>query len=247
MQFLSSRYFFRLIPILACLGLLALFIHLGLWQAGKAERGQAQKALYEARSNNPPLVIGTDLVDPEILTYASVAVRGEYEAAAQFYVDNQIEDGRPGVHVITPLKIAGGDTRILVNRGWASWTDRRFPPRVNVPNGEVEITGIAVLPVKQKYLLMPERQEAWPELWPMLDLERYFKENAYPVQPVVVYTTLPDQGEGLIRKIPQPEDKIMMHKGYAMQWFGMATALLVFCFVVGFKKWRKNTKRSVED
>lgn len=44
-----------------------------------------------------------------------MTVRGVYEPEAQFFVDNRQEDGKPGVHVVTPLKIEGSETRILVN------------------------------------------------------------------------------------------------------------------------------------
>lgn len=236
MQFLTPRFLFRLIPALGCLALLALFIHLGQWQASKAELGAARLALFEARSKAPPLRIGTQLVVPASLAYAHVAVRGEYDAAAQFYVDNQVENGRPGVHVITPLKIEGGNTRILVNRGWSAWPDRQMPPRVKVPAGPVEISGIAVVPESRKYLLMPDRQEAWRELWPLLDLKRYSGESAHPVQPVVLHLASPAEGDELARIRPRPEDKVAMHKGYALQWFGMAAALLGFCAFAAYRK-----------
>jgi surfeit locus 1 family protein len=237
-QIFLYRFKFRLIPALAVLALLALFVHLGLWQAGKAERGAAQKALYETRGKQPPLRMGANLVAAEDMVYAQVAVRGEYEAAHQFYIDNQLENGRPGVHVITPLRIAGGDTRVLVNRGWAAWADRRMPPHAKIPGGMVEISGIAVMPIKQKYLLMPDRRENWRELWSSLDMQRYIEETHYQVQPVILHLTSPARDEGLVRKWPQPEDKILMHKGYAMQWFGMAVALLGFYFISGFRKRR---------
>lgn len=236
MQISLYRFQPRLIPALAVLALLALFVHLGLWQAGKAEQGSAQRALYEARSKQPPMLIGTSLLSPEGLGYAPVVVRGEYEAPRQFYIDNQVENGRPGVHVITPLKIEGGNTRILVNRGWAAWADRRAAPRVATPGGVQELAGIAVIPVKQKYLLMPDRREAWPELRPVLDMQRYAEEADYPVQPVVLHLTSPDRGDGLVRNRPQPEDKVAMHKGYAIQWFAMAAALVGFYFIASFRK-----------
>jgi surfeit locus 1 family protein len=239
MQIFFYRFQPRLIPGLAVLAMLALFIHLGLWQDGKAGQVEAQRALYKARSEHPPIQIGTDRVVPETLVYAQGAVRGEYEAEKQFYVDNQVEGGRPGVHVITPLRIDGGDTRILVNRGWLAWEDRRAPPRFKSPDGTVELTGIIVAPGKQKYLLMPERQEAWPELWSSLDIERYAKATAHPVQPVILQLTSAGSDDGLLRNWPQPEDKVSMHKGYALQWFGMAMALVGFYFVASFRKMKR--------
>lgn len=236
MQILFYRFQPRLIPGLAALALLALFVHLGLWQTGKAEQSAERAALYDARSKHPPISIGTPLVNPESLVYVQVVVRGEYEAAHQFYLDNQVENGRPGVHVITPLKIEGGDTRVLVNRGWAAWEDRQKRPYVETPSGTVDVTGIAVIPGKQKYLLMPDRREAWPELWSVLDMGRFVEETAMQVQPVIIHLTSPGQNNGLVAHRPQPEDKTVMHKGYALQWFGMAGVLLGFYIWTSFRK-----------
>lgn len=236
MQIFFSRFQPRLIPGLAVLALLALFIHLGLWQAGKAERSRELAALYAARSKHPPIQIGTRPVKPEDLVYAHVVVRGEYEAAHQFYLDNQVENGRPGVHVITPLKIEGGDTRVLVNRGWAAWADRQARPHVDTPVGTVEITGIAVIPHQQNYLLMPDRREVWPELWSALDVNRFAEKTTYQLQPVILHLTSPGQDGNLVIVRPQPEDKTAMHKGYALQWFGMAAVLLGFYIWTSFRK-----------
>lgn len=236
MQIFFYRFRPRLIPGLAVLALLALFVHLGLWQAGKAGRSAELAALYDARSKHPPIPLGTRLANPEGLVYAHVAVRGEYDAAHQFYLDNQVENGRPGVHVLTPLKIAGGDTRVLVNRGWLAWADRQVRPHAATPAGIVEITGIAVMPDKQKYLLMPDRREAWPELWSALDMDRFVEATAFQVQPVVLHLTSPVQHDGLVASRPQPEDKTAMHQGYALQWFGMAVVLLGFYIWTSFRK-----------
>lgn len=236
MQTVFSRFRPRLIPALATLALCAVFVHLGLWQAGKGERAAAQRALYAARSAQPPLAIGADPVAAADYQFAAAVVRGEYEPAGQFYLDNQVEQGRPGVHVITPLKIAGGDTRILVNRGWAAWADRRAPPRVAVPAGVATLTGIAVVPMPRRYLLMPDRQEAWPQLRASLDLDAYAQTARHPVQPVILRLTSAAGDDGLVRNWPPPEDKVAMHRGYALQWFGMACVLVVFFLYTSFRK-----------
>jgi len=236
MQIFFYRFQFRLIPGLAALALLALFIHLGLWQAGKAERSAELVALYDARSKHPPISIGTRPLNPEGLVYAQVVARGEYDAALQFYIDNQVENGRPGVHVITPLKIEGSDTRVLVNRGWAAWENRQERPRVGTTGGTVAVTGIAVITDKPKYLLMPDRRAAWPDLWSALDIERFVEETAFQVQPVILHLTSSGQDGRLVPNRPQPEDKTAMHKGYALQWFGMAVVLLGFYIWTVFRK-----------
>lgn len=219
----------RLMPTLATLCLLALLIYLGQWQAGKAERLSAARAQHAARAHNAATPVGAALLDAQLLLDAPISVRGRFDPTQQFMVDNRQEEGRPGVHVVTPLKIEGSETRILVNRGWVGWSDgRKTLPQVATPSGLVEVHGIADVPLVKNFLLMPERAEAWPNLWPRLDLKRFQQQAGYPVQPFVLLQSRDDASDGLLRNWQPPEDRVAKHKSYAMQWFGMALVLLVF-------------------
>jgi surfeit locus 1 family protein len=219
----------HLIPTLAAICGMALFINLGLWQAGKAERRAAEMEQHTARGRMGPFAIGGQPVDPLQLQDAPVTVQGVYETQFQFFVDNRQEDGQPGVHVVTPLKIAGSETRILINRGWVGWGQSRSAlPRVSTPIESVEITGVAAVPVNKPFFLMPSHAEQLPRLWDRLDMDRFTKETAFALQPVVVLQTGAGHGDGLVRKWPPPEDRIARHQSYAYQWFGMAFALLIF-------------------
>ncbi len=219
----------RLIPTLATLCLMALFVYLGLWQAGKGERLLAQRTLYAARAQLGPTRIGAAAVDALALRDAPLAVRGRYEPERGFFIDNRQENGQPGLHVVTPLRIEGSETRILVNRGWVAWPHgRKVLPQVATPDGVVEVSGIASVPVVKNFLLMPEHAEARTQLWMQMDLKRFAQLVPYAVQPVVLLQSGADVQDGLIRNWQAPEDRVSMHQSYALQWFGMAAALLVF-------------------
>jgi surfeit locus 1 family protein len=219
----------RLVPALGATCLLLLFLYLGQWQAGKAERVVAERLQHAQRAALQETRIGNALVDAAALHYAPVVVRGEYEPAGQFFVDNRQENGRPGLHVVTPLKIEGTSTHILVNRGWVAWENGRTKlPKVTTPPGVQELRGVAVVPVHKKFWLMPERAEAWAELWPRLDVQRYAQKTNGPVQPIVILQNSRDTEDGLLRNWPAPEDRAAMHQSYSAQWYGMAVALLIF-------------------
>ncbi len=233
----SLRFQPRLIPTLATLAMLLLFLYLGLWQAGKAQRLSAERSQYAARAQRAAVRVGATLVNPEQLRDAPITVRGHYEPAQQIFIDNRQEEGRAGVHVVTPLKIEGSETRILVNRGWIGWADgRKKLPQVSTPPGLVEVSGIAAKPVVKKFLLMPERAEAWSQLWPVLDLKRFEGQANFPLQPVVLLQNRTDAQDALIRNWQAPEDRVAMHQSYALQWFGMALALLVFYGVASVRR-----------
>lgn len=233
----NLRFRPRLLPTLATGCLLILFIKLGLWQSGKGDRALTARAQHAERAQLGPTQVGATLLDAEHTQDAPLRVTGTYDTTGGFWVDNRQMDGHPGLHVVTPLKIDGTDTRILVNRGWVGWGHSRAQlPQVSVPGGTVTVTGLAVVPSNKAFFLMPERAEAWPELWPRLDLARYTAQAKFPVQPVVLLQTSDDGGPALVRKWPPPEDRAAMHHSYAMQWFGMALTLVVFFGVASTRR-----------
>jgi surfeit locus 1 family protein len=219
----------RLFPTLATAVGVGLFVYLGSWQAAVA--------LHQQRSTLPPEAIDVRLLDPGRADAARYTVRGQYEPELQFFLDNQQEAGVPGVQVITPLRIEGSETRILVNRGWIGWPHGRgVLPQVPVPAGPVQVTGMAQVPSTKRMLLMPDRPEPDPRLWNRVDLDRFAAQAQRKVQPVLLLQDAGDAVDGLIRHWPPPEDRSLKHHSYAMQWFAMALALLVFYAVASVRK-----------
>ncbi|PKO61789.1 MAG: SURF1 family protein [Betaproteobacteria bacterium HGW-Betaproteobacteria-18] len=233
----DMRFQIRLIPTLAMLLGLALFIYLGAWQSGKGDRLAAELAQRALRSQLGPALVTGQLLDGQAAQDAPFTVVGTYDAQHQIFLDNRQENDQPGVHVITPLKIEGSETRILVNRGWVGWTQgRSVLPVVTTPDGRVQITGLATVPSTKKFFLMPDHPEAKTKLWSRIDLPRFAELLGHPLQPVVLQQTGGDAPDTLVRHWAPPEDRVGMHRGYAFQWFGMAGALLLF---YGFAMFRK--------
>ena len=233
----QNRFQIRLIPTLAMLLGLVMFIYLGLWQAGKGDRLALELAQRAQRSQLGPAVVTGELLDAQAAQDAAFTVVGTYEAQHQIFLDNRQENDQPGVHVITPLKIEGSETRILVNRGWVGWTlGRAVLPVVATPVGRVQITGLANVPSTKKFFLMPDHPEAQAKLWSRVDLPRFEQLIGHRLQPVVLQQTGGDAPDTLVRHWAPPENRVGMHRGYAFQWFGMAAALLLFYLVTSFRK-----------
>jgi surfeit locus 1 family protein len=234
----TRRFRPRLIPTLATAAGLAVLIHLGLWQHGKAVASEFAAARHLQRSTLPPEPVGASLLDPQHADAARYSVRGQYEPERQFFIDNRQEGDVAGVHVVTPLRIDGSDTRILVNRGWIGWPHGRRGelPQVPVPDGHVQVTGTAQVPSTKPFFLMPDRPDPQPRLWNRIDLARLAAQLGHPVQPVVLLQDGGDLPDGLVRHWPAPEDRSLKHRSYAMQWFAMAAALLVFWFVASLRR-----------
>lgn len=234
-----SNYQFRprWIPALGAACLLGLFLYLGQWQAGKAQALKAQLEQVAQRAKRNPLPMGGVLVDPARWKDAPVRVRGQFELDRQVFIDNRQENGVAGLHVVTPFKIEGSETRVLVNRGWVAWPQgRKALPEVGVPVGVVQIDAVASVPSTKPFFLMPEHAEAWANLWPRVDLQKFQTQAPYKLQPVLLLLSENSPPDGLSRHWLPPEDRVGQHVSYAWQWRGMAFALVVFFVVASFRK-----------
>ncbi len=228
---------FRLIPAIAVLLGVTLLGYLGAWQSGKGERLAQELERRTQRSQLGPVVMNGQLLDPVAAQDAPFTVTGTYEPQHQIFLDNRQEQDQPGVHVITPLKIEGSETRVLVNRGWVGWTlGRTVLPVVATPSGRVQITGLANVPSTKKFFLMPDHAESSTKLWVKLDMTRFQKLLGQPLQPVVLQQTGGDAPDTLVRHWPPPDDRVGKHRGYAFQWYGMAVALVLFYLFASFRK-----------
>lgn len=97
--------------------LAAVFVRLGVWQLDRHQQRRAYNADRAARLAASPAPFDTvRRLREGWMRQASVA--GEPDYANEFVVTGRSRNGSPGVHIITPLRLAGNDTAVLVNRGW---------------------------------------------------------------------------------------------------------------------------------
>jgi surfeit locus 1 family protein len=231
------QFQFRWIPFIATCMLMAVFLRLGWWQWSKAVDVDAQVELRDARSGVNPLLLGSQLVNPSDVEGTSVLVRGNFVASEQFFVDNQQHQGRPGLHVITPLAIEGTQVRVLVNRGWVGWgSTRDVLPTVAVPVGRIEINGRAFSPSSKAPAFVSEPAGDLGVLRTRIRMDEIQSNQDHPLQPIVVLMSTVDASDGLVREWPELSNKAPMHKGYALQWFLMAVLLLAFFLRSSYRK-----------
>lgn len=232
---MRPQFLARLVPALGTAVLVALFIHLGLWQAGKAERQRTAQAQYEARQRADPLELTDASLDPQDARLRRAIVRGHFDAAHQVLLDNQVQDERAGFHVITPLRISGSGDVVMVNRGWIpAPMDRRIVPAAPLPVGAQVVTGELVAPPKPRWLSSSGAAHAadggWPAIWQALDLNALEARTGYRVAPLILRLS-PDAAGGFVRRWPAFDGRAAMHQGYAYQWFGLA-ALVAGIFLI---------------
>jgi surfeit locus 1 family protein len=183
----------------------------------------ARQSLLDARARETPVVLTGPFADPQPLLYRRVRASGEWIPEGQVFIDIRIGEGRAGFHVITPLRLAGTKDAVLVNRGWiARGAEYPKAPRVPVPPGAVEISGIATIPPRRVLELAAETVSG--NVWQNLSIERYRERTSIPVVPILVLSEAPAAGLAPVRESPDAGEA--KHREYALTWFSLAATTL---------------------
>jgi surfeit locus 1 family protein len=223
-------------PTLAALLFFLLTLWLGNWQSDRAETKRELQARYDKAIKEAPIHVGSTLLDRDSVLYRKLEVKGEFDDAHMILLDNRVMNGVAGYHVLTPLKIDGGQLAILVNRGWiAVGPTRAQIPQLRTPAGQVRLEGMAVDPHSRFFELAPTAPQG--RVWQNLDFDRYAKIAGLKLQPVLLLQTS-SINDGLVRSWPRPDTGVSMHVSYAIQWYSLATTLVVLWLVMNVKRHR---------
>jgi len=199
----------RLWALALALAACAAGIALGNWQRGRA----AEKLERAERTER-------------------VALEGEFVPRYTVFLDNKTHRGRPGYQVVTPLRLRGSASHVLVNRGWvAAGATRDALPEVPTPAGELRIEGLALEGLPKVFRL----EKSTGKLRQTLEVEAYAAETGLKLEPRVIeqHSSLPD---GLARDWPPREVGAQKNQAYALQWYSLAGLALVLFLVLSFRK-----------
>jgi surfeit locus 1 family protein len=217
---------------------------LGLWQM---DRAGAKQALVEQRAAGEVTASLQLSADSRLTTadrYRPAQARGHYVDGQQWLLDNRVYLGQPGYHVFTPFRFEGDEAAtLLVNRGWVAVGESRdFLPRLPLPEGQVTLTGRLDSPASVGLVMgeVPLDSIADVVLVQSLDIAAL---GAARGMSLLRYALVLDEGQagGLQYDwSPIPPMGPEKHLGYAVQWFGLAVALLIIYVGV-------NTRRDGND
>ncbi len=205
----------------------ALTASLGLWQLDRAAQKLALQASLQAQGELPP-VGGPALQGgvATVLLQRRAVLRGEWLDERTVYLDNRPMDGRTGLFVVTPLRLADGGGTLLVQRGWLPRDagDRSRIAPFKTDGGLVTVQGRLAATPSRLYQLGepaggPIRQNLDPALFAIEIGERLLPFT-------LVQTVASEPGDGLLRHWPAPDLGLQKHYGYAFQWFALCALIL---------------------
>ncbi|MBC7681675.1 MAG: SURF1 family protein [Ferruginibacter sp.] len=203
---------------------------LGRWQLSRAAQKEALYAAIQLQNTRPPVGLA-DLIGPaktDDLLHRQVRLRGQWMPQNTVFLDNRQMHDLTGFYVVTPLKLTGSNTAILVQRGWVArnFLDRTALPVVDSPAGEVEVQGRMAPPPSKLYAF--KGVEAGP-IRQNLDLADFSAETGLVLLPLSVLQTGSAEGR-MQRDWPPANLGVEKHYGYAFQWFGLC-ALIAILYV----------------
>ncbi|MBQ5947961.1 SURF1 family protein [Massilia sp. ST3] len=239
-------FHFRLIPFIAAVIVAGIGILLGNWQQGRAAQKTELQARQAARAAEPPLVLGMAGVpaagqDAGALEFRRVRMRGEFVATWPVFLSNRPMNGQTGYVLAMPFRIAGGDTHVLVLRGWLPRQAEygKLPP-FSTPAGVVTIEG-QVVASAGKVMELGAAQALKPgELVQNLAPQDLARASGLAFAPFLVQQSAPGAaGDTLARDWPAPSSGIDKHRGYAFQWYALAAMAILFFVITGFRSGSK--------
>jgi len=210
-----------------------LFLTLGLWQSKRA----GEKSQLELQHQVADHISFEEALAGE-QRFARIDVSGHYDPLRHILLDNQIWNGRVGVHVFTPFRTLKGTT-ILVNRGWLPLAANRLSmPEVPTPEHEIILKGMLnTLPVPGRMLGDADKMQAdqWPQLVTYLNPEDIAQSLDKSLVNWVIQLGASEQHGFEDRKWKPVFLTSRKHKGYAFQWFAFAIVSIILWVFASFK------------
>lgn len=234
----SRRFKPGLLPTLATLVLIPIFIRLGFWQLDRAEEKRELQTRYERRTELPAFRLESRVSAKDELENRRVFVRGTFDEKHQVLIDNKVHNGRAGYYIITPLKMVGSDQYVLINRGWVpAGKTRSDLPDIHVTKQHVTIHGVLTRSRRDIVMISDQNREAsgWPARYQWFDIKEFIKDTKFNVYPFAMLMDA-DAPHGYVREWGKTKLDPDKSTAYAMQWFSFALLLVIIYVVVNFKK-----------
>lgn len=240
----------RALLVALAVAVVAGFTMLGRWQLSRGEAKETWLREHaEAMASAPqPLARVLDELDgsvrddvalDEVALPRRVEGRGRYVPEDTVLLDNQIRNGRVGLMVYTRFQPNGTTRSVLVNRGFVPMpADRTVPAIAAPPPDEIAIAGLLARPPSAGLRLgAADEGDARPALLASLDLAALAKDMHEGLSPAVLQLSddAPYGFERAFEALPNtlPPER---HRGYAVQWFGLAAAVAAITLFMLFRR-----------
>lgn len=228
-----------LLAVLVSLAVAALCVRLGIWQLTRWQDKRTLVAALAERQSGPV----TDVHAANGLTPALVGTRvrvhGEFDSSRHVLLAGRIEQGEPGVGLVSVLVLGDGG-RALVDRGWVPALDARDaePARYAIPGPQALLAVLDSLPESPRDAEWLPLSGDPPSRWSVgrLSIAGVRAHLGEAIAPYMLVALPEADAPVLPRRVAPPRPDPSMHLSYALQWFLFAAGTLA---ATGFIAWRR--------
>jgi surfeit locus 1 family protein len=210
-----------LLPTLAVIAGMILLARLGFWQLDRLDQRREKNAALVAALESEPVDLNTAVLPDDLIPLKDrdAVAQGEFDFSHQGIVKLQTFQGQPGVNLVAPLVLDGGDTAVLVDRGWVP-EDNNYAAYDE--SGPVIINGyIALTQTLNRGGTLTDELA-----WYRVDIAAIQTQMPYKLLPIFIKQA---PGENNDQPPLRSEREVDLsegpHMGYAVQWFLFSTIL----------------------
>jgi surfeit locus 1 family protein len=203
--------------------LAAICVRLGFWQVSRLHERRARNALVRSRLDSAEVDLAS-LPGDSTARFRRVRVTGTPDYAHQLIWAARIHNGSPGVNFLTPYRIPGRDSAVLVDRGWVYSPDAATVDEAKWRDTATTLTGFVELFPDVKGATFESR----PNVVSRLSYDVVAKAMPDPIAHRYVAmigdsVMAPDR----IARLTLPPLDEGPHFSYAVQWFAFALVALI--------------------
>lgn len=121
----SSRTIRAVSILIVAAAAATVFVRLGVWQLQRLFERRAYNTLLLARLSEPTLQVSALPADTGAGHYRRAKATGVFDYAREVAWAARARRESPGVNLLTPMRVQGTDTVVLVDRGWVYSPDAK--------------------------------------------------------------------------------------------------------------------------
>ena len=213
---------------------LVVFVRLGFWQLERAEEKEAQRIAQAVSEDAQPMTLSQAQRERSRLSGQLIEDRGRFLEETVFLRDNVIFQGTVGFEVMRLFRSEAGDIA-LVNFGFVpGGSDRSVLPSVPALTGVNALSGRVYFSEWASDAGI-ELYTGWPRITPTQSPLANGNLAGLSLLPFIVRLDV-SHPDALPRFWPLTVTSAEKHRGYAVQWFLMAVALLTLFIVFTWKQ-----------
>lgn len=206
---------------------LPLTLGLGYWQLERADGKREIIAELEARQSMPALTV-SDFTGTPDQHLRRVSLDLELDDQRYLLLANSLIGGTVGYEVLAVGQHPSLERPVLVNRGWVQASlDRAERPAVEMPDGIQAVQGTWYCAQDNRMIANVAIEAEWPAVLYEINDEALGSLFPSPRPSSCVLRVFEDSPLAYFARWTIVNQSVEKHLGYAVQWFLMATALII--------------------